>query len=69
VRPALSIALGEAREMEVLLSLEERQKIAVYGLSSVEPQQFSGADVVYRDAGNYKQLEKYVVDLADIELR
>jgi hypothetical protein len=60
--PGLPTIPSVLLEREVLLSLEERQKLAEHGLSSVEPRQFSAIDVLYRDAGNYKQFESYIVE-------
>jgi hypothetical protein len=60
--PGISTIPSMLLEREVLLSLEERRKIAEHRLSSVEPRQFSAIDVVYRDAGNYKQFETCVVE-------
>ena len=73
LRPALSIAFGEARERLRIACNDEsldlpgtpttpRVLLERHEPSSVEPVQFSAIDVVYRDAGNYKQFESYVVE-------
>ena len=80
LRPALSIALGEARERlriacnddsldipgiptipRVLLERRD-EEIVAHDPPSVDPGQFCAIDVLYRDAGNYKQFESYIVE-------